>query len=95
MSKEDRLANQPINDALIDELTELLYEAASRSSTPQKDIRSIVSDFLEAYVDADTVLCSVCTETKAFYLRRQWQRVWQQVVKRIQQQEPENRLFSR
>ncbi len=38
MSKVDRLANQPINDALIDELTELLYEAASRSSNPHEDI---------------------------------------------------------
>jgi hypothetical protein len=94
MSKIDRLANQPINDALIDELTELLYEAASRSSNPQKDIRSIVSDFLEAYVDADTVLCSVCTETKAFYVRQQWQRVWLQVVRQIQQQGPGDQLFS-
>ena len=94
MSKIDRLANQPINDALIDELTELLYEVASRSSNPQKDIRSIVSDFLEAYVDADTVLCSVCTETKAFYVRQQWRKVWQQVVRQIQQQEPGDQLIS-
>ncbi len=61
MSKVDKLANQPISDALIDELTDLLYEATIRSSTPRKDIKRIVGDFLEAYVDADTVLCSVCT----------------------------------
>jgi hypothetical protein len=94
MNKVDRLANQPINDALIDELTELLYEAASRSSNPHEDIRSIVGDFLEAYVDADTVLCSVCTETKAFYVRQQWQRVWLRVVRQIQQQGPGDQQFS-
>ena len=44
MSTVDKFANQPINDALIDELTDLLYEAAVRSSTPRKDIRRIMSD---------------------------------------------------
>jgi hypothetical protein len=90
MSKADKLANQPISDALIDELTDLLYEATTRSSSPRKDIRRIVGDFLEAYVDGDTVLCSVCKKTKAVYVRQQWLRVWQQVVKRIEQQESAN-----
>jgi hypothetical protein len=90
MSNVDKLANQPISDALIDELTDLLYEATIRSSTPRKEIRRIVSDFLEAYVDADTVLCSVCKETKTIYVRQQWLRVWQQVVRRIEQQESAN-----
>jgi len=65
MSKIDELASQLTNDPLIDELTDLLYEAAIRSSTPRKEIRRIVGDFLEAYVDADRVLCSVCKETKS------------------------------
>jgi hypothetical protein len=90
MSKVDKLANQPISDALIDELTDLLYEATIRSSTPRKDIRRIVGDFLEAYVDADTVLCSVCKKTKTVYVRQQWLRVWQQVVRRLEQQESAN-----
>ena len=90
MSKVDKLTNQPISDVLIDELTDLLYEATSRSSSPRKDIRRIVGDFLEAYVDADTVLCSVCKETKTVYVRQQWLRVWQQVVRQIQQQESAN-----
>ena len=90
MSKVDKLANQPISDALIDELTDLLYEATIRSSSPRKDIRRIVGDFLETYVDADTLLCSVCKETKAVYIRQQWLRVWQQVVRRIEQQESTN-----
>jgi hypothetical protein len=90
MSKVDKLANQPINDALIDELTDLLYEATIRSNTLRKDTRRIVGDFLEAYVDADTVLCSVCKETKTVYVRQQWLRVWQQVVRRIEQQESAN-----
>ncbi len=90
MSKVNRLANQPISDMLINELTELLYEATIRSSTPRKDIRRIVGDFLEAYVDADTVLCSICKETKTAYVRHQWLRVWQQVVRRIEQQESAN-----
>ena len=90
MSKVHKLANQPISDALIDELTDLLYEATIRSNTPRKEIRRIVGDFLEAYVDADKVLCSVCKETKTDYLRHQWQKIWLQVVMRIQQQEAEN-----
>jgi hypothetical protein len=90
MSKVDKSANQPISDALIDELTDLLYEATTRSSTPRKDIRRIVGDFLEAYKDADTVLCSVCKKTKTIYVRQQWLRVWQQVVRRIEQQESVN-----
>ena len=90
MSKVDKLANQPISDVLIDELTDLLYEATIRSSTPRKDIRRIVGDFLEAYVEADTVLCSVCKKTKTAYVRQQWLRVWQQVVRRIEQQESAN-----
>jgi hypothetical protein len=90
MSKVDKLANQPINDVLIDELTDLLYEAMIRSSTPRKEIRRIVGDFLKAYVDADTVLCSVCKKTKTVYVRHQWMRVWQQVVRRIEQQESAN-----
>jgi hypothetical protein len=91
MSKVDKLANQPISDALIDELTDLLYEATTRSSSPRKDIRRIVGDFLEAYVDADTVLCSVCKKTKTVYVRQQWLRVWEQVVRQIQQQESANK----
>ncbi len=59
MSRGDKFASQPISDALIDELADLLYEAAIRSSTPRKDIRRIVGDFLEGYIDADKVLCSV------------------------------------
>jgi hypothetical protein len=90
MSKVDKLANQPINDVLIDELTDLLYEATIRSSTPRKEIRRIVGDFLKAYVDADTVLCSVCKKTKTVYVRQQWLRVWQQAVWQIQQQESAN-----
>jgi hypothetical protein len=90
MSKVGKLTNQPISDVLIDELTDLLYEATSRSSSPRKDIRRIVGDFLEAYVDADTVLCSVCKETKTVYVRQQWLRVWEQVVRQIQQQESAN-----
>ncbi len=90
MSKGDKLAYQPISDVLIDELTDLLYEATIRSGTPHKEIRRIVGDFLEAYVDADTVLCSVCKETKTAYLRQQWLPVWQQVVRRIEQQESAN-----
>jgi hypothetical protein len=46
-----------------------------------------VGDFLEAYVDADTVLCSVCKKTKTVYVRQQWLRVWQHVVRQIEQQE--------
>ena len=87
MSKEDKLAYQPISEVLIDELTDLLYEATIRSSTPRMEIKRIVGDFLEAYVEADTVLCSVCKETKTAYVRQQWLRVWQQVVRRIEQQE--------
>ncbi len=90
MSKGDKLTYQPISDVLIDELTDLLYEATIRSSTPREEIRRIVGDFLEAYVDADTVLCSVCKETKTAYVRQQWLRVWQQVVRRIEQQESAN-----
>jgi hypothetical protein len=89
MSKGDKLTYQPISDVLIDELTDLLYEATIRSSTP-REIRRIVGDFLEAYVDADSVLCSVCKETKTAYVRQQWLRVWQQVVWRIEQQESAN-----
>ncbi len=90
MSRVDKFASQPTSDALIDELTDLLYEAAIRSSTPRKDIRRIVGDFLEAYTDADKILCSVCKETKTDYIRQQWQRMWLQVVRRIQQQESAN-----
>ena len=90
MGSLHKLANQPISDALIDELTDLLYEATIRSSTPRKDIKRIVGDFLEAYIDADTVLCSVCKETKTVYVRQQWLRVWQQVVRRIEQRESAN-----
>ena len=50
----------------------------------------IVGDFLEAYIDADTVLCSVCKKTKTVYVIQQWMRVWQQVVRRIEQQESAN-----
>jgi hypothetical protein len=90
MSRRDKFASQPISDALIDELADLLYEAAIRSSTPREDIRRIVGDFLEGYIDADKVLCSVCKETKTDYIRQQWQRIWLQVVRRIQQQESAN-----
>ena len=90
MSTVNKFANQPINDALIDELTDLLYEAAIRSNTPRKDIKRIMIDFLEDYIDADKVLCSVCKETKTAYIRQQWQRMWLQVVRRIQQQESAN-----
>jgi len=65
----------------------------TRSSSPRKDIRGIVGDFLEAYVDADTVLCSVCKKTKTVYVRQQWLRVWEQVVRQIQQQESANGLI--
>jgi hypothetical protein len=90
MRKIDELASQLTNDPLIDELTDLLYEAAIRSSTPREEIRRIVGDFLEAYADADRVLCSVCIEAKTYYIRQQWQRVWLQVVSRIEQQESAN-----
>lgn len=90
MSRGDKFASQPISDALIDELADLLYEAAIRSSTPRKDIRRIVGDFLEGYIDADKVLCSICKETKTDYIRQQWQRIWLQVVRRIQQRESAN-----
>jgi len=90
VGRVDKFAYQPISDALIDELTNLLYEAAIRSSAPRDDIRRIVGDFLQGYADADTVLCSVCKETKTVYVRQQWQRVWQQVRSRIQQQESAN-----
>jgi len=90
MNRADKFASQPISDALIDELADLLYEAAIRSCTPRKDIRSIIGDFLEDYRDADNVLCSVCKETKSDYIRQQWQSTWLQVARRIQQQEPED-----
>jgi hypothetical protein len=90
MSKRDKFASQPISDALIDELADLLYEAAIRSSNPREDIRRIVGDFLEGYIDADKILCSVCKETKTDYIRQQWKRMWPQVVRRIQQQESAN-----
>ena len=93
MNRVNKFANQPISDALIDELTDLLYEAVIRSCAPRKDIRRIVGDFLEDYRDADQVLCSVCKETKTDYIRQQWQRVWLQVVRRIQQQESGNKAF--
>jgi hypothetical protein len=90
MSKIDELASQLTNDPLIDELTDLLCEASIRSSTPREEIRRIVGNFLEAYVDADRVLCSVCIEAKTDYIRQQWQRLWLQVVSRIEQQESAN-----
>jgi len=37
------------NDPLIDELTDLLYEAAIRSSTPHEEIGMIVRGFLAVY----------------------------------------------
>ncbi len=90
MSRVDKFASQLTNDPLIDELTDLLYEAAIRSSTPHEEIGMIVRGFLAVYADADTVLCSVCVETKTAYIRQQWQRIWLQVVRRIQQQESGN-----
>ena len=90
MSQVNKFASQPISDALIDELADLLYEASIRSCTPRQDIRRIVGDFLEDYRDADQVLCSVCKETKTDYARQQWQMIWLQVARRIQQQEPED-----
>lgn len=93
MSKIDELASRLTNDPLIDELTDLLYEAGIRSGTPHEDIGEIVRGFLAAYADADKVLCSVCIETKTDYIRYQWQRVWLQVVRRIQQQESGNKPF--
>ena len=90
MSRVNKFASQPISDALIDELADLLYEAAIRSCTPRQEIRRIVSDFLEDYRDADQALCSVCKETKTDYIRQQWQMIWLQVARRIQQQEPED-----
>jgi hypothetical protein len=93
MSKIDELASQLTNDPLIDELTDLLYEAAIRSSTPREEIGEIVRGFLAAYADADRVLCSVCIETKADYIRQQWQKVWLEVVRRIQQEESGNKPF--
>jgi len=94
MSKVDKLANQPISDVLLDELTDLVYAATIRSSTPRKEIRRIVGDFLEAYVDADTMLSSAYKETEAVYIRQQWLGVWRQVVRRIEQQEAANGLCS-
>jgi hypothetical protein len=85
MSRVDQFARQPISDILIDELADLLYEAATRSGTPRKEIRRILGDFLEGYIDADRVLCSVCKETKTFYVSQQWQKTWQEVVRRVQQ----------
>jgi hypothetical protein len=85
MSRIDQFAHQPISDTLIDELADLLYEAAIRSDTPHKEIRRIVGDFLKDYIDADKVLCSVCMETKTFYVNQQWQKTWQEVVRRVQQ----------
>jgi hypothetical protein len=93
MNKIDELAGQLTNDPLIDELADLLYEAAIRSSTPHEEISEIVRGFLAAYADADRVLCSVCIKTKTDYIRHQWQRVWLQVVRRSQRQEPENKPF--
>ena len=93
MSRIDELASQLANDPLIDELTDLLYEAAIRSSTPHEEIGAIVRGFLAVYADADRVLCSVCIEAKTDYIRLQWQRVWLQIVRRIQQQEPGNKSF--
>ena len=90
MSRVNKFASQPISDALIDELADFLYEVATRSCTPRQDIRRIVGDFLEDYRDADQVLCSVCKETKTDYIRQQWQSIWLQVARRIQQQEPED-----
>ena len=90
MSQVNKFASQPISDALIDELADLLYEASIRSCTPRQDIRRIVGDFLEDYRDADQGLCSVCKETKTDYVRQQWHRMWLQVVRRIQQQESAN-----
>ena len=46
MSREDQFASQPVSDALIDELADLIYEAAIRSSSPREEIRRIVGDFL-------------------------------------------------
>ena len=85
MSRVDQFARQAISDTLIDELADLLYEAAIRSNTPRKEIRRIVGDFLEGYIDADKVLCSVCIETKTFYVSQQWHNTWQEVVRRVQQ----------
>jgi hypothetical protein len=85
MSRIDQFAHQLISDTLIDELADLLYEAAIRSDTPHKEIRRIVGDFLKDYIDADKVLCSVCMETKTFYVNQQWQKTWQEVVRRVQQ----------
>ena len=90
MSQVNKFASQPISDALIDELADLLYEVTTRSCTPHEDIRRIVGDFLEDYRDADQVLCSVCKETKSDYIRQRWEMIWLQVAKRIQQQEPED-----
>ena len=84
MSRVDQFARQAISDTLIDELADLLYEAAIRSNTPRKEIRRIVGDFLEGYIDADKVLCSVCIETKTLYISKQWQKTWQDVVRRVQ-----------
>jgi hypothetical protein len=90
LSKIDELASQLTNDPLIDELTDLLYEAAIRSSPPHEEIGMIVRGFLAVYADADMVLCGVCIEAKTTYIRQQWQRIWLQVVRRIQQQESAN-----
>ena len=90
MSRVDQFTRQAISDTLIDELADLLYEAAIRSNTPRKEIRRIVGDFLEDYRDADQVLCSVCKETKADYIRQQWQMIWLQVARQIQLQESAN-----
>jgi hypothetical protein len=44
MSQVNKFASQPISDARIDELADLLYEAAIRSCTPRQDIRRSETD---------------------------------------------------
>ena len=58
MSMVDKFASQPISDALIDELADLLYEAVIKSSNSCEDIRRIVGDFLEGYRIPYRILCN-------------------------------------
>ncbi len=66
MSKIDELASQLTNDPLIDELTDLLYEAAIRSSTPHEEIGMIVRGFLAATAVFTKIEPSLRSECNVF-----------------------------
>ncbi len=67
----------------------LLSQYYEQIGTPHEEIGMIVRGFLAVYADADRVLCSVCTEKTADYIRQQWQRIWLQIMRQTQQQECE------